>query len=194
MLFPLWHLTRKPVTAAGRSRTEVLFYCGYRGDRGAIGRIALDEIKFRNSMSHAPYGRWRKSVATSNDRDFAEKTREELMPRGVAVNQRISTRDVSRVVWGLFVARVCGRDTQDRVVSLVVHSRPTAQARSIVRSRQHTHTECHHGGAEGAVDPVTRGEKTVANRMVRKQRRDQREPCPLQQHDPCAVDQQGRQR
>ena len=76
MLFPLWHLTRKPVTAAGRSRTEVLFYCGYRGDRGAIGRIALDEIKFRNSMSHAPYGRWRISVATSNDRDFAKKTRD----------------------------------------------------------------------------------------------------------------------
>ena len=73
------------------------------------------------------------------------------MPRGVAVNQRISTRDVSRVVWGLFVARVCGRDTQDRVVSLVVHSRPTAQVRSIVRNRQDTHTERRHGGAKTRV-------------------------------------------
>jgi hypothetical protein len=59
----------------------------------------------------------------------------ELMPRGVAVNQRISARDVSRVVWGLFVARVCGRDTQDRVVSLVVHSRPIAQSRAVARTR-----------------------------------------------------------
>jgi len=57
------------------------------------------------------------------------------MPRGVAVNQRISTRDVSRVVCGLFVARSRRRDTQDRVVSLVVHWRSTAQSRAVARTR-----------------------------------------------------------
>ena len=77
--------------------------------------------------------------------------------RTASLSIRESHRATIGGLFGGFVVRRPGRDTQDRVVRPGCPQAANAQPRSIACSSQHAQAERHHGGAECAVDPMPCG-------------------------------------